>query len=82
MGNQQLFALGDISARLGIPTHRVAYYIETRGIAPRAKAGAYRLFDEAAVQRIAEIAAEKASERKKRVANRLAALDDDERQTA
>ena len=35
----QLFTVGDLARRAGVPVHRVTYVIETRGILPVGRAG-------------------------------------------
>ena len=45
--------IGDIARRLGQPDHRIEYLIRTRNIPHVARAGRYRLFDEAAVALLA-----------------------------
>ena len=46
--------VGEIARRLGVPTHRVEYVIKVRGIHPRGWAGNARVFDEDAVEAIAD----------------------------
>ncbi len=45
-----LSTVGDIARHLGEPSWRVAYVIETRGVQPTKRVGAYRVFDRAAVK--------------------------------
>ncbi len=45
--------VGQIAKRLGVPSHRITYVIETRGIKPLGVAGQARVFTEAAVDHIA-----------------------------
>ena len=45
--------VGTIAQRLGVPSHRVVYVIESRGIKPAGRAGQARVFTEADVQHIA-----------------------------
>lgn len=49
----QLLTVGQIAKRIGVDTHRVAYVIRSRTIRPCGRAGIFRVFDEAAVRRIA-----------------------------
>ena len=52
--NEPLFnTTGKIAADLHVPLHRVTYILKSRDIPPAARAGRFRLFDRAAVQRIA-----------------------------
>lgn len=46
--------VGEIARRLGASTHRVEYVIRARGIRPRGWAGNARVFDEKAVEVIAD----------------------------
>ena len=47
--SEGLLTLGQAAARLGVPTYRVLYVVQTRGIKETARAGPWRLWDEAAV---------------------------------
>ena len=63
-----VYTIGDIAKRFGVEHSRVRYIITKRGIEPVGRAGAYRLFNDAAANRIAiELAA---IDRKKREAVR------------
>jgi hypothetical protein len=44
--------IGSIAQECGVPLHRVAYVIDSRGIKPIGWAGNAKVFDAAAVQRI------------------------------
>jgi hypothetical protein len=46
--------VGQIARRLSVPSHRIEYIIRARGIQPCSWAGNARVFDETAVQAIAE----------------------------
>lgn len=48
-----LLTVGQVAKQLGVDTHRVAYVIRSRRIQPFGRAGNFRVFDEAAVHRIA-----------------------------
>lgn len=45
--------VGVIAVRLGVSTHKVEYILRTRAITPSGWAGNARVFDEAAVARVA-----------------------------
>ena len=47
-----VFTLGDIAKRYAVDKARVRYIIERDGMEPAARAGQYRLFDDAQVNRI------------------------------
>jgi hypothetical protein len=47
-----IHSVGTLALLYGVPVHRIAYIIRTRGIEPAGIAGNVRLFDEAAAQRI------------------------------
>ena len=49
----ELLTVTEIADRLNVPPHAVTYVIKTRGIRTNRWAGHARLFDEAAVERIA-----------------------------
>ena len=49
----ELLTVTEIADRLSVPAHAVTYVIKTRGIRTNRWAGHARLFDEAAVERIA-----------------------------
>jgi len=49
----RLLTIGDISNRIGIPQHRVAYAIKRYGVEPAQRAGMTRLWTEDCVERIA-----------------------------
>lgn len=49
----ELLTVTEIAHRLNVPPHTVAYVIKTRGIRTNRWVGHARLFDEAAVERIA-----------------------------
>ena len=53
MGTPTLPTTGEIARRLNVPTHRVNYVVESRGIEPAGWAGHAKVFSEADVQRIA-----------------------------
>ena len=46
-------SIGQIATRLNEPIHRIEYAVKSRAIVPCALAGNARVFDEAAVERIA-----------------------------
>lgn len=46
--------IGEIARRLGVPTHRVEYVIRARSIQPCGWAGNARVFEEDAIQTIAD----------------------------
>ena len=48
-----LLTIGQIAARLGVPTHRVDYAVRTYSIKPIARAGILRVFSEDQIGRIA-----------------------------
>lgn len=48
----QLFTVGDLARRAGVPVHRVTYVIETRGILPMGRAGQARVFSAAAAEQV------------------------------
>jgi len=50
----QLLTSGQIARKLNVPLHRVTYFLRTRGIKPRAKAGPYYVYDDAAMKKIKE----------------------------
>lgn len=50
-----MLTIGEIARRLGVPSHRVEYILRTRDIPPKGIAGNCRVYEEAAVERIAEI---------------------------
>jgi hypothetical protein len=50
---EALATVGEIARRIDEPLHRIEYVIRSRGIRPAAVAGNVRVFDEAAVERIA-----------------------------
>lgn len=53
-----LLTVGELARKLQQPAHRIDYIIKTRHIEPVGRAGGYRVFDDAACERIqAELAA-------------------------
>jgi hypothetical protein len=58
-----LRTIGQLAKELKVDQHQALYVIRTRDIQPVARAGAYRLFDSAAVKRIASELKQIASER-------------------
>jgi len=48
-----LLTVGQIADRLDVSVHRIGYVVNSRGIEPIGRAGVLRVFDDAAVQRIA-----------------------------
>jgi len=48
----QLFTVGDLARRAGVPVHRVTYLIETRSILPIGRAGQSRVFSAAAAEQV------------------------------
>ncbi len=53
----ELQTISDIADDLGVPRHRIAYVVQTRGIEPTMRVKHYRLFDQGAVATIkAELA--------------------------
>jgi hypothetical protein len=59
----QLRTIGQLAKELRVDQHQALYLIRTRKIQPVTRAGAYRLFDTAAVKRIASELKQIASER-------------------
>jgi len=53
MNEPVLNTVGKIAADLHVPLHRVTHILKSRDISPAARAGRFRLYDRAAVQRIA-----------------------------
>jgi len=49
---QTVPTVGEIARRLGVPVHRVAYMLRSRGCHPVARAGNLRVFREQDVDRI------------------------------
>ena len=72
----QLFTVGDLARRAGVPVHRVTYVIESRGIVPVGRAGQVRLFNAAAAEQILaalnQIAAERSATRTSSSSERIA----------
>ncbi len=52
MSDNRLNTVGEISRKLNVPQHRVAYVIRSRNIEPSHRAANLRVFDEAAVKMI------------------------------
>lgn len=52
---QTLWTLTRIAEHLGVPTHRVRYIVNSRGIVPVDRAGIARVFDDSSVQMIGSI---------------------------
>jgi DNA-binding transcriptional MerR regulator len=50
----QMFTVGELARRAGVPVHRVTYVIETRGIAPIGRAGQARVFSQEAAEQVLE----------------------------
>lgn len=48
----QMFTVGELARRAGVPVHRVTYVIETRGIEPLGRAGQARVFSQAAAEQV------------------------------
>jgi len=48
----QMFTVGELARRAGVPVHRVTYVIETRGIEPIGRAGQARVFSQAAADQV------------------------------
>ena len=59
----ELQTISDIADSLGVPRHRVAYAVRTRGIEPTTRVKHYRLFDQDAVETIRAELAQIADER-------------------
>ena len=63
----QLFTVGDLARRAGVPVHRVTYAIEARGILPMGRSGQARVFSAAAAEQVLaalnQIAAERSTTR-------------------
>lgn len=55
MSDLQLYAIGQISADLGVPQSKVRYYIQSRHIEPIAKVGQAWCYDRAAVEKLRRI---------------------------
>ena len=47
-----LLTVGVIAERFGVPVHRIAYIVDSRGISPVGRAGSAYIYTEASVQRI------------------------------
>ncbi len=52
---QALWTLTRIAEHLGVPTHRVRYIVNSRGIVPVDRAGIARVFDDSSIQFISSI---------------------------
>jgi hypothetical protein len=50
----RLITIGEIARRTGKDIHKIEYIIKTRGIRPLGLAGAARVYDEAAVEQVAD----------------------------
>ena len=48
----QMFTVGELARRAGVPVHRVTYVIETRGIEPLGRAGQARVFSQEAAEQV------------------------------
>ena len=59
----ELQTISDIADDLGVPRHRVAYIVQTRGIEPAMRVKHYRLFDQTAIETIRAELAQIADER-------------------
>jgi hypothetical protein len=72
----QLFTVGELARRAGVPVHRVTYVIETRGILPVGRAGQARVFSAAAADQVLaalhQIAAERSAAKTSPVSERVA----------
>jgi len=44
--SEGLLTLGQVAARLGVPSYRILYIVQTRGIKETARAGPWRLWSE------------------------------------
>jgi DNA-binding transcriptional MerR regulator len=44
--HSEVWTIGAIARRAGLPNHRVEYFVKSRGINPIGTAGLYRIFDE------------------------------------
>ena len=53
--SKHMVTSGEIGRRLNEPIHRIEYVLRTRDIPPRGIAGNCRVYEEADVERIAEI---------------------------
>lgn len=52
---ENLYLMGDVARRLGVPPHRVAYLYLTRKLAePEIRMGGRRMFTEEDIERIAQ----------------------------
>ena len=54
-----LFTSGEIARRLGVPSHRVEYFLNTRRIPAKSLAGRYRLYTPDAFRAIEQALSEK-----------------------
>lgn len=72
----QLFTVGELARRAGVPVHRVTYVIETRGILPEGRAGQARVFSADAAEQVLaalhQIAAERSAAKTSLVSERVA----------
>ena len=50
----QMFTVGELARRAGVPVHRVTYVIETRDIEPLGRAGQARVFGREAAEQVLE----------------------------
>ena len=48
----QMFTVGELARRAGVPVHRVTYVIETRGIEPIGRAVQARVFSQEAAEQV------------------------------
>jgi len=54
MNNQDLYTLGDLSRRLGVPRHRIVYVLESGRAQESMRLGGRRVFTEQDVRNIAQ----------------------------